>query len=406
MKVNKIINSTENVVNNGVPKKHAGIISEFLWICAGANRKILRQCPTDYAKYAGIGGTILFTAMMAMLSGGYALYFVFNNYVPAIIFGIFWGLLIFNLDRLIVNTMYSDGKVTISWKEFYSGLPRIIIAIFLGIVISTPLEMKMFDDSINSQLIINKSKQTTKALDAVNAQNKSLIEERDKLQSKIDDIEVRLKKVNVDIAEEEAGIRSGVIGKGPKYFGLLDLKATIEAEQKAFEKNERPRLNYLVATIDNANKEAVAQNKEVVNGFAERFQAFKDVRDSDPSLGIVSWLISLLFIIIEVAPTFFRMMIASGPYDDILAAENHRIQVLSDKRISDINDEINTEVTISTEKNKERLVAEVTANKELINRIALAQAELLQTAIDEWKKSELEKIKADPTAYINSEKNE
>lgn len=126
-----------------------GILNEFLWTCAGVNKKILRQCPTDYAKYAGIGGTILFTALMAMLSGGYAFYTVFNNQALALIFGVFWGLLIFNLDRFIVNTMYSDGKVTISWYEFASGLPRIIMAIFLGIVISTPLELKIFEDEIN-----------------------------------------------------------------------------------------------------------------------------------------------------------------------------------------------------------------------------------------------------------------
>ena len=59
-----------------------GWLNEFLWICAGVNRKVLRQCPTDYAKYAGIGGTILFTALMAMLSGGFAMYKVFyNNYI-------------------------------------------------------------------------------------------------------------------------------------------------------------------------------------------------------------------------------------------------------------------------------------------------------------------------------------
>ena len=26
-----------------------GLLNEFLWICAGTNRKVLRQCPTDYA---------------------------------------------------------------------------------------------------------------------------------------------------------------------------------------------------------------------------------------------------------------------------------------------------------------------------------------------------------------------
>lgn len=66
-----------------------GLLNEFLWVCAGVNRKVLRQCPTDYAKYAGIGGTILFTALMAMLSGGYALYTVFDSLKAGAVFGVF-----------------------------------------------------------------------------------------------------------------------------------------------------------------------------------------------------------------------------------------------------------------------------------------------------------------------------
>lgn len=132
--------------------RRAGWLNEFLWSCAGVNKEILRQCPSDYAKYAGIGGTILFTALMVCFSGGYALSYVFGEWWIGLIFGMFWGLLIFNLDRFIVNTMYSDGKVTISWQELKSGLPRIIMVIFLGIVISYPLELKIFDDEIQVKI--------------------------------------------------------------------------------------------------------------------------------------------------------------------------------------------------------------------------------------------------------------
>ena len=93
---------------------------------------------------------------------------------------------------------------------------------------------------------------------------------------------------------------------------------------------------------------------------------------------------------------------SSGPYDDLLRAEQHRIRVLSDKRISDINDEVNTEVSISTEKNKERLEAEMAANKDVMSKVAMAQAELLQTAVDAWKAEEMEKIKKNPLAYIKT----
>ena len=110
----------------------------------------------------------------------------------------------------------------------------------------------------------------------------------------------------------------------------------------------------------------------------------------------------LLFIIIETAPTVFKMMIASGPYDDMLRAEMYRVRVLADKQISDLNDDINTEVTISTERNRHKLEAEMKANEDLMSKIALAQSEILNVAIDEWRKNELKKVEENPSAYIQS----
>ena len=130
------------------------LFKEVTWWCAGADKSLLRMCPGDHSKYAGIGTVILFTALMAWLSGAYAMYFIFKSKWIAAAFGLFWGAMIFFLDRFITNTMYSDGKVTISWLEFRSALPRIVISILLGIVISAPLELKIFDKEIQEYLLV------------------------------------------------------------------------------------------------------------------------------------------------------------------------------------------------------------------------------------------------------------
>lgn len=137
-------------------------------------------------------------------------------------------------------------------------------------------------------------------------------------------------------------------------------------------------------------------------GFQARMLAFDKMKEEHESTRITSLFIMLLFIIIETTPTFFKMMIASGPYDDLLRSEMHKARVMSDKRISDINDEINTEVEISTERNKNKLEAEVAANKALLNKIASAQSELLSTAIEEWRKAELEKVLKNPESYVKT----
>lgn len=466
-----------------------GLLNEFLWICAGVNRKVLRQCPTDYAKYAGIGGTILFTALMAMLSGGYALFTVFDDKVTAICFGIFWGLLIFNLDRFIVNTMYSDGKVTISWREFYCGLPRIIMAIFLGVVISTPLELKIFEDAIDIRMEQDKDKMVEDKISGTLQKRDSIAQKRDDIQNgvvmfdsqittastvtnqllsdlttlreKKDAESIKITNLDAAIRKENAKIvtleKTNTDYKSTKTYKTIigkigtlkknkaaansslnqisakireingkiaasddDLRTLIERKQKETQ-NERERLQHDIDSLNTIISEANTRHKDwpedaiklkgsfrdkldvEYKGFEARMKAFHEMREENSSTNISAWFIMILFIIIETAPTFFKMMIASGPYDDLLRAEMHRVKVLSDKRISDINDSINTEVQITVSKNKNRLEAEVLANKKVLEQIAAAQAQLLETAIEEWRKQELKKINENPGAYITLE---
>src|SRR5258708_38660299 len=53
--------------------------SHFLWWCAGAYQPILKECPSEQTKYAGLGGVLLATFVLAALSAGYWVYSVFNG---------------------------------------------------------------------------------------------------------------------------------------------------------------------------------------------------------------------------------------------------------------------------------------------------------------------------------------
>lgn len=447
-----------------------GSLNEFLWVCAGVNRKVLRQCPTDYAKYAGIGGTILFTALMAMFSGGYALFSVFHDVPTSMGFGFFWGLLIFNLDRFIVNTMYSDGKVTISWREFYCGLPRIIMAIFLGVVISMPLELKIFEDEITVTIDEMKADR----LKAYTAQDQFRL---DSLQKRRADLVASpvdpIYKGRLDVSNSKAQTISGQINseqaalenmssqfnqvngqinalnrKKDSFEPGSDAFISVQKQINSLSQN-RAKLSRSISELRNkitvlntelrksstefndAMNSAEAQRTKDIdlisedistlktkiekadsiysgvinknfNGFQAKMSAFSKMKEENPSTKMASVFIMLLFIIIETAPTFFKMMIASGPYDDLLRVEMHRVKVLSEKRISDINDDVNTEVQISVEKNKEKLEAELAANKMVMEKLAAAQSELIEQAIADWKEEELQKVKANPSQYIQS----
>ena len=448
---NQVNTNNNSSTENQKPVEWAGFLNEFLWICAGVNRKILRQCPTDYAKYAGTGGTILFTAIMAALSGGYAISFVFQDaplYVP-VAFGIIWGLMIFNLDRFMVNTMYSDGKHTISKAEFGGGLPRIILAIFLGIVISTPLEIRIFQDKIKSQLIINQGKVGNKVRKA----HEQIFNERKEINNKIGDLEnqknnllsgkidgsyerISAKEKELQDAEKrmyEETYGNGVTkqrGYGPAARQLNDIVIRLRRElsdlrleekknninNQAYIKKEtttidqdiklqKEKLNGIEQKISEIEKEG-REGQKALTGFCAQIDALNEITSyKNTALFLARLFITLLFVSIEVIPTLFKMMVAAGPYDDILHAEKYRIKVLSDQKIQEANDFVQYELTLSTEKNKARLEAEMKANEDILQKLANAQSELIEVAIEEWKKQELEKVQTNPSAYINSTTN-
>ena len=64
----------------------------FFWFCSGADTDILKKCPSETAKYTGIGATVFFTGVFAFLSAAYARYTVFDNVFTSVAFGIVWGL--------------------------------------------------------------------------------------------------------------------------------------------------------------------------------------------------------------------------------------------------------------------------------------------------------------------------
>ncbi len=134
-----------------------GLITRFLCFCAGASLKVLKECPIEVNKYIGIGATVLFTGVLAAISGSYALYSVFYGTTGAIFlavfFGIFWGLLIFNLDRYIVSSLKKNGN---KWKEFATAFPRLLVAVVISMVIAKPLEVRIFKDRVERQIHENK----------------------------------------------------------------------------------------------------------------------------------------------------------------------------------------------------------------------------------------------------------
>jgi hypothetical protein len=304
-------------------------IEYFFWYCSGASFSILKRCPSESSKYVGIGATVFFTGLLAAISSSYAMYFVFDGYVLPIFFGVVWGLMIFNLDRFIVLSMRkSDSK----WKEYLQATPRFLLAILIALVISKPLELKIFEKEIASELIlleqeILKSYEQSvntrygQMLDSMNQQINKLNQEINQKEEKRDNL--------LEIARQEADGTggSGKVNPGPIY--KIKKKNADLAQQELTElKNKNKALiaeTKLKMGNTELNKNAQKEGFQIsdMNGISFQLTALSRLGDRYPAIYFANLFIILLFIVLEVAPIMTKLISVAGPYDDLLAVREH-----------------------------------------------------------------------------------
>jgi hypothetical protein len=129
---------------------NANPVSNFMAWLGGARLDVLQDAPGDRARFVAMGGVILSTAFLSAVSAAFALKMAVGAPIAvAVIVGIFWGVIILNLDRLLIIGMAKQKGV---WRNLALALPRVALALIIGTVISTPLVLQIFSAEINSEI--------------------------------------------------------------------------------------------------------------------------------------------------------------------------------------------------------------------------------------------------------------
>lgn len=308
-------------------------INSFLWLCSGVTNSLLKRCPTEGAKYAGIGATIFFTGVLASLAAGFACYTIFDNIWYSLIFGLLWGLMIFNLDRYVVSSMKKRDDI---WKEFYLAIPRIVLTLLIAMVISKPLELKIFDKEIRSELVIMEQEVFKTQEEGISSR---YIDQISVLQSEVDILKKEIvdktehRNQLIEIARQEADGTGGTMKRnaGPIYKIKKANAEKVEIELQELVLNNQPLINKKTESVAELRK-TIAKEKEQLerikyDGFAARIDALSRLKTKSASIRWADWFIFLLFVALETAPIFVKLISNKGPYDELLEAHEHQYKM-------------------------------------------------------------------------------
>ncbi|WP_281230988.1 DUF4407 domain-containing protein [Flavobacterium gelatinilyticum] len=294
------------------------MLKQFFILCSGADRDLLKDCSEgEQTKYVGIGATVFFTAVMAFLASAYALFTVFDSIYPALIFGFVWSLLIFNLDRFIVSTIKKRDRFM---DEFLQATPRIILAVIIAIVISKPLEIKIFEKEINTVLLKEKNEMELANKKQVGNYFKSdLDKNKAEIAALKADIVKKEKEVNAlystYITEAEGTAGTKKLGKGPVYKEKREKHDAALKEYETLKKTNEAK----IAEKEKTGKELQADLDKKVSQTQPIIEGFDGLMARINALNKLPWLpsffIMLLFLAIETSPIIAKLLAPKGEFD-------------------------------------------------------------------------------------------
>ncbi|CAL2104650.1 conserved membrane protein of unknown function [Tenacibaculum sp. 190130A14a] len=362
------------------------MIKDFFLLCSGVDQNLINDCSNgEQNKYAGIGATVFFTALMATIACSYALYTVFDNIYTSIFFGILWGLLIFNLDRFIVSTIKKrDSKR----QEILQVIPRLLLAMIIAVVISKPLELKIFEKEINQVLLAEKNQMT---LDNKTQIAQQFTPEINNLNNEITSLkdEITTKETAVNalyetyIAEAEGRKGTKLIGKGPVYKEKRDKHdAALKelSELKAANTEKIKTKEAAIADLIQQQKNSEANTQPIISNF-DGLMARVNALNKLPWLP--SFFIFLLFLAIETAPIFAKLISSKSEYDYKLENQESLVKTWIQQQVHQREVLLQTDVDLN-----DKIYADLKTEEEIYNYKQKMARNLMKLQADSFYKNQ------------------
>ncbi|GAA4057010.1 DUF4407 domain-containing protein [Nonomuraea soli] len=332
----------------------------------GVQEDVLAWVPEDRAKLSRTGAIVVCTALIA----GVSVYIVLHEFLqaplPLSIGGaLFWAAVIGVFDSWLI----SSSQGVIGPSRFFVLLPRLFISVIIGVLISEPVTLKVFESAIVEQI----KEDQVAAVDAVRtkygncypkpqlgadcsdakltiaapdpAALKRAIEQRDQLAKDLKPLnkeENRLSGLKMDecAGYKTSGEVSGIQGRGLRCIererALEDYRATngLAAKQASLKELgiEVNRLMKVQADLTGTYEKQVTEQIEAkveeerdkhaaVPGLLERFDGLSSLADKSWAVWWAHLLLAGLLVLIDCFPVLTKLISKPTAYDRRIATQ-------------------------------------------------------------------------------------
>lgn len=314
------------------------ILSRFFQFLSKTDRRVIIFCTDHSVKTQVTNGVfVLLTGLFAFLSSMYAVYTTTDDFKVAIPVAVLYAAVIIFIDREIVSA-----------GSRRAALARLPLAFVIGLVISVPLEMRLFAKRIDEQLVEENKGKNRGAREQMEADERAYENRIQKLEREMEGYRLNMAEASQAIFDETVGRKRG----DKQRTGLSGCGPACEAAKAQLEDNA----NLLKTAEGELEKLKLAQNAvrtQIRDNFKEkvipmsddllaRYEALEKVKADSPSAIYMARGVMLLIILLEMFPALVKLMQQPNEYN-VAVAEARRVNItraiaIAKTQIDKIND--------------------------------------------------------------------
>lgn len=272
--------------------------------------------------------SVLFTSLLASLSGAYAFYSIFPSSALSLCFGLLWGSIIFSLDSFLVDTLgrrkiassVSPKRGSQILNVMICVCPRLVLGILIAIIVAVPIQLKFFQREIESQLARARIIALAEIENRVD-QNFSQLHELVDLTRNLD-FQLQEKKQEAEACqlaqntELQGSAGTLMAGAGPAYRQKQQVALKADGEVKDLTTNVGPVIQKnesKIASLSEERDSLINQEKlrakvDNSSGMLERVQALQELSNTQPLVKWTMVLLTLLFVFLEITPIVVKLL--------------------------------------------------------------------------------------------------
>lgn len=300
-----------------------------LWL-AKADIYVLPHTTSQSRSTLGsLGLMVMFTTVLAFCTSLYTITSTMidvsstSNFVVALLLATVYAFGIMLIDREIVGAVSHGDKL----KEGMSGAARFIFAVMIGITVSFPVELKLFEGRIETEIQRMEEKDNQTFKDQINLIKAPYANASStNLESLNKNIESTLNEINV--LDGEIRREAGVAFCGPKCEHYQELKKSAENKLQGYRSQVSTSASGItLSPIDQEKvKELESKMKKNVGhrDLLTKWKALENITDTEGNrFRTVRLFITMFFMALELIPLFLKKALGTTEYHDYIESRHH-----------------------------------------------------------------------------------